>query len=109
MEDDAEEEQEESAGDSHHCGVCEGRGELLLCDGPCGRAFHAACMSECPDTSDTREWFCVECRDKEHECFICHQPGKDNEGTGEHVGNRRSSTKARGGRRSSFCADHSSD
>lgn len=37
-----EEEEVETAGDSSHCGVCEGRGELLLCDGPCGRSAQPA-------------------------------------------------------------------
>jgi hypothetical protein len=35
---DEHDEHTESAGDTFHCGVCEGRGSLLLCDGPCGRS-----------------------------------------------------------------------
>lgn len=37
---DEHDEHTESAGDTFHCGVCEGRGSLLLCDGPCGRSVN---------------------------------------------------------------------
>jgi hypothetical protein len=69
-----------SRGDTHHCGVCEGRGSMLLCDGPCGRGFHADCMKECPDTGEGNEWLCKECKNKVHECFICKQDGEDHKG-----------------------------
>jgi len=84
--DDAEE--APSRGDTFHCGVCEGRGVLLLCDGPCGRGFHDKCMKECPDTGEGQEWKCKECRDQMHECFICHQEGEDGKGQAKHASSR---------------------
>jgi hypothetical protein len=77
---DDDEEQDCAAGDTHHCGVCEGRGQLLLCDGPCGRGFHASCMPECPDTGEGEPWHCKQCRDRVHDCFICFQDGEDDKG-----------------------------
>jgi len=73
----ADDEEVEERGDTHHCGQCEGRGNLFLCDGPCGRGFHPDCMPECPDTGEGEQWFCKECRDRVHECFLCHQEGED--------------------------------
>jgi len=51
----------------------------MLCDGPCGGAYHAHCMPNAPDNGEDQPWYCEACGSGTHECFLCKQVGKDNE------------------------------
>ena len=50
-------------GEEDLCHECENPFDLLCCDGPCGRAFHADCLEL--DASDIppegQPWLCFEC------------------------------------------------
>lgn len=69
------------------CGVCnlleaaDGT-DLLLCDGPCKRSFHSGCLTGSNSTlpkpgEDT--WFCGDCVNCRHLCFVCKEKGEDYE------------------------------
>ncbi len=47
----------------NYCNVCEGGGELLLCDS-CTKSFHLACLE--PELQDLPEfeWFCPNCENQ---------------------------------------------
>lgn len=47
---------------SNKCGICQGKGELLCCDGPCLRSFHTACLRVKEKDLPDGDWFCVDCR-----------------------------------------------
>ncbi|KAL3145939.1 hypothetical protein ABBQ38_015299 [Trebouxia sp. C0009 RCD-2024] len=64
------------------CCVCEQGGdesELLICKGPCLRAFHPACLGlpQPADTSPAAQaaWFCPECVHGRVRCFVCGEFG----------------------------------
>lgn len=65
------------------CGVCEemerSEGDrLVLCDGPCKRSFHQACLGmTAEEVRFSETWLCDQCRDREHTCFVCGDTGKD--------------------------------
>jgi hypothetical protein len=48
---------------------------MLLCDGACMRSFHLPCLGmKAPPSGD---WFCIDCTERRHECFICKEKGTD--------------------------------
>jgi hypothetical protein len=50
--------------------------DLLLCDGPCRRSFHAECLHlDAKDVPDS--WICAQCTEGKHVCFVCCQEGLD--------------------------------
>ena len=46
---------------------------LLVCMGPCLRAFHAACIGLAEQPAAVDPWFCPECDSGRMRCFICGQ------------------------------------
>ena len=56
------------------CALCQDGGQLLCCDGPCLRAFHAECagLKVLPE-GDT--WYCPDCTNKQHVCLHCNKVG----------------------------------
>ncbi len=64
--------------ESFNCARCEGTGEILLCDGPCGRAYHLHCApSPVPEDLDNEAWYCSDCASESHHCKLCGQTGVD--------------------------------
>jgi len=65
------------------CGTCEEMGKsegdrLVLCDGLCKRSFHQSCLGLSSEEVEALEtWFCDQCLEKEHTCFVCGDTGKD--------------------------------
>ena len=65
------------------CGTCDemekNEGDcLVLCDGPCKRAFHQSCLGlTSAEVEAVETWFCEQCQEKEHTCFVCGDTGKD--------------------------------
>jgi hypothetical protein len=55
--------------DDWHCSVCNYVGELIVCSGPCGRCFHAACLGI--DTVPTDDFFCDLCKSNQVKCGVC--------------------------------------
>ncbi|KAL0046804.1 hypothetical protein WJX82_010406 [Trebouxia sp. C0006] len=60
------------------CCVCEQGSddfELLVCKGPCLRAFHPACLGMTPQAvispASQAAWFCPECLHGRVRCFVC--------------------------------------
>ncbi|XP_038070520.1 histone-lysine N-methyltransferase NSD2-like [Patiria miniata] len=51
------------------CQVCEGPGELLLCEGGCCGAFHLDCIGL--QSTPTGTFKCDECISGVHSCFVC--------------------------------------
>lgn len=58
----------------HFCGVCEGPGNLVLCDGTCKRGFHATCVG-LDSASSEEKWFCTSCTTSITSCCICLDSG----------------------------------
>lgn len=64
------------------CSVCsflesEDGSSLILCDGPCKRSFHLGCLEKKNKTPPEGDWYCQECRDGRHICFMCKEDGED--------------------------------
>ncbi|KAL3685775.1 hypothetical protein R1sor_003797 [Riccia sorocarpa] len=67
------------------CALCDDGGDLLICDGPCSRYFHAFpgtgkesfCKTLGLSRKETKveRWYCKNCEYKQHQCFICGQLG----------------------------------
>ncbi|KAM0864881.1 hypothetical protein ACQ4PT_043646 [Festuca glaucescens] len=64
------------------CAICDNGGDLLGCDGPCMRSFHAKIGtgedSQCDTLGFTeaeveamKTFLCKNCEYKQHQCFIC--------------------------------------
>ncbi|KAM0918749.1 hypothetical protein ACQ4PT_008651 [Festuca glaucescens] len=64
------------------CAICDNGGDLLVCDGPCMRSFHAKIGtgedSQCDTLGFTeaeveamKTFLCKNCEYKQHQCFIC--------------------------------------
>jgi hypothetical protein len=52
--------------------------QLLLCDGPCRRSYHEGCLESSYITpADEEEWWCLDCTEGCHPCFICGTKGQD--------------------------------
>jgi hypothetical protein len=52
---------------------------LVLCDGPCNRAFHIPCTSSAAETFYLdEEWKCKDCLSSRHACVLCGEYGEDN-------------------------------
>lgn len=58
------------------CALCEDGGLLLVCDGPCNRAFHLPCVG-LTSTPDTEQWLCPDCVNRKHTCLVCGEVGTD--------------------------------
>eukprot|EP00004_Rigifila_ramosa_P018637 TRINITY_DN4661_c0_g1_i1.p1 TRINITY_DN4661_c0_g1~~TRINITY_DN4661_c0_g1_i1.p1 ORF type:complete len:1583 (-),score=276.52 TRINITY_DN4661_c0_g1_i1:4-4752(-) len=58
------------------CEICEDRGEMLICDGPCMRSFHPHCLGMPADTVVSQKWVCDDCRLGMAVCFACKKKGK---------------------------------
>ncbi|CAL4913711.1 unnamed protein product [Urochloa decumbens] len=70
--------------DDYICAMCDEGGELIYCDGECGRLFHpnrgkgtynctTLCLSE--EQVNLPKFLCKNCEHKQHQCFICGQLG----------------------------------
>jgi SNF2 family DNA or RNA helicase len=66
------------------CGVCNQRGQLIECDGPCLRAYHPSCVEvdEKKIPSSKEHWSCPSCEEKTYKCLICKEPGMLDEDEG---------------------------
>eukprot|EP00940_MAST-03C_sp_MAST-3C-sp2_P000979 g979.t1 len=47
------------------CAVCDERGKLLCCDGPCKRSFHLNCVNLLPEEVPEGEWICADCSNED--------------------------------------------
>jgi hypothetical protein len=74
------------------CGICDqleepSGTELVLCDGACKQSFHYGCLAnglalkkkieKQLKSSLNIDWFCHDCKNGEHECFVCKKYGKE--------------------------------
>ncbi|CAN6204060.1 unnamed protein product [Urochloa humidicola] len=77
----SDEEEDEDLFDSI-CAICDNGGDILCCDGPCMRSFHAKEGSGEDSYCDTlgyteaqveamKIFLCKNCEYKQHQCFIC--------------------------------------
>lgn len=77
----SDEEEDEDLFDSI-CAICDNGGDILCCDGPCMRSFHAKEGSGEDSYCDTlgyteaevdamKLFLCKNCEYKQHQCFIC--------------------------------------
>ncbi|KAF0895444.1 hypothetical protein E2562_012452, partial [Oryza meyeriana var. granulata] len=77
----SDEEEEEDLFDSI-CSICDNGGDLLCCDGPCMRSFHAKIGTGEDSYCDTlgyseaevqamKNFLCKNCEHKQHQCFFC--------------------------------------
>lgn len=62
------------------CGMCgmlehQDGSAMVLCDGACMRSFHLSCLGM--TTPPEEDYFCQDCRDRRHTCFICKKKGAD--------------------------------
>ncbi|XP_024400871.1 protein ENHANCED DOWNY MILDEW 2 isoform X2 [Physcomitrium patens] len=81
----------EELGDSL-CIICDDGGELLCCDGPCMRSFHAIRdpQHNCETLKLTKsaiakmvgQWLCKNCVYKKHQCYVCGELGDSDEDLG---------------------------
>eukprot|EP00897_Mesotaenium_endlicherianum_P009710 jgi/Mesen1/8768/ME000524S08075 len=95
-EDSSEEEEEEENDDNNGtcpdsdslCAICDDGGDLLPCQGPCLRSFHATKesvadnASKCPSLGLSQfevkamdKYVCPNCEFQQHTCAICHKLG----------------------------------
>jgi len=55
-----------------YCSICEDGGELLMCDGQCGRSFHYKCLN-LDSLPDDDIWLCDQCKSGKYVCYICKE------------------------------------
>ena len=65
----------------HLCAICEGGGDLVICDGPCHRQFHCIQHTQesegrcpgvvIPGAKTTDPWHCPDCTSQRAKCFQC--------------------------------------
>ncbi|XP_009396089.2 protein ENHANCED DOWNY MILDEW 2 [Musa acuminata AAA Group] len=78
------------------CAICDNGGELLCCEGPCLRSFHATRKageeSECKSLGYTKaeveslqNFLCNNCLYKQHQCFGCGKLGASDKSKGAEV------------------------
>ncbi|BFG29715.1 hypothetical protein CerSpe_159880 [Prunus speciosa] len=78
------------------CAFCDDGGDLLCCEGRCLRSFHptveSAVGSDCKSlgfTKDeldaTQNYFCNNCKYKQHQCFACGKLGPSDNSSGAEV------------------------
>lgn len=62
-----------------YCGMIQSLGgsDLIMCDGPCLKSYHAECLMKMRIDYQGNKWFCPDCEDLFHECFICKMKGHD--------------------------------
>lgn len=88
---DDSEEEEDDLFDSV-CAICDNGGELLCCEGPCMRSFHpnreSGEDSNCKSLAltkaqvrDMQNFYCLNCKLKQHQCFICGKLGSSDKST----------------------------
>ncbi|XP_028758260.1 protein ENHANCED DOWNY MILDEW 2 isoform X2 [Neltuma alba] len=105
---DSEEDADDSAGeetsaDGNHyagfydavCAICDNGGEILPCEGKCLRSFHAtidAGLDTCESLGYARaevdaipNFFCANCKYKQHQCFVCGKLGLSDESSNAEV------------------------
>eukprot|EP00743_Colponemidia_sp_Colp-15_P007284 GILK01007866.1.p1 GENE.GILK01007866.1~~GILK01007866.1.p1 ORF type:complete len:1744 (+),score=331.74 GILK01007866.1:38-5269(+) len=63
------------------CSQCEKPGEMISCDGPCLRFYHAACIQP-PIKNVAEPWTCKDCELRRHACFSCGRVGEDDQERG---------------------------
>ncbi|CAN0131795.1 unnamed protein product, partial [Ascophyllum nodosum] len=58
------------------CDRCEDGGVIIMCDGPCQRSFHPACLGM-DDKPDEDPWMCNRCSSKVQSCLECGEKGPE--------------------------------
>ncbi|CAM9872438.1 unnamed protein product, partial [Ectocarpus sp. 13 AM-2016] len=68
-----------SGGRDHNmdvCARCEDGGVTMMCDGPCQRSFHPACLGM-DDNPEEDPWMCNRCLNKVQKCLECGKKGSE--------------------------------
>lgn len=52
------------------CARCEDSGVTMMCDGPCQRSFHPACLGM-DDNPEEDPWMCTRCSSKVQKVGVC--------------------------------------
>ncbi|KAJ7566270.1 hypothetical protein O6H91_02G095200 [Diphasiastrum complanatum] len=84
---DLDDSDDEDVGDNV-CAICDDGGDIICCDGPCLRSFHATKVaaaksaSQCVslgfsihEVKEIAKFYCWNCQYKQHQCFVCGQLG----------------------------------
>src|SRR5262249_4818572 len=62
------------------CWTCTEGGNLLICEGGCGRAVHPACLQgRATSCAPGEGWKCPDCFAEPHPCTMCHRAAPDSE------------------------------
>ncbi|KAL6649643.1 hypothetical protein ACP70R_013867 [Stipagrostis hirtigluma subsp. patula] len=78
--------------DDYLCAFCDEGGNLICCDGECGRLFHPSksegAYSKCvtldlsAGQQDLPKFLCKNCEHKQHQCFVCWELGSSDMSSG---------------------------